>query len=97
MLDVAKAKAPLADAAAIEYLQSPATPLSAPTGAFDAVLCQQGLQFFPDKAGALKEMHRVLKPKGRAPIEGVPVLMRAHRVKIKNRKHPAMSNENRCP
>ena len=68
MLDVAKAKAPPANGAAIEYLQSPATPLSAPTGAFDAVLCQQGLQFFPDKAGALKEMHRVLKPNGRAAI-----------------------------
>jgi len=67
-LDVAKAKAPPANGAAIEYLQSPATPLSAPTGAFDAILCQQGLQFFPDKAGALKEMHRVLKPNGRAAI-----------------------------
>jgi ubiquinone/menaquinone biosynthesis C-methylase UbiE len=68
MLDVAKAKAPLPDAAAIEYLQSPATPLSYPTGAFDAVLCNQGLQFFPDRAGALREMHRVLKPNGRAAI-----------------------------
>jgi SAM-dependent methyltransferase len=29
------------------------------------VLCQQGLQFVPDKAAALAEMHRVLAPGGR--------------------------------
>ena len=33
--------------------------------AFDVVLCQQGLQFFPDRPGALREMHRVLRPGGR--------------------------------
>jgi ubiquinone/menaquinone biosynthesis C-methylase UbiE len=32
---------------------------------FDVVLCQQGLQFFPDKPTALREMHRVLVPGGR--------------------------------
>jgi ubiquinone/menaquinone biosynthesis C-methylase UbiE len=32
---------------------------------FDLVLCQQGLQFFPDRPAALKEMRRVLRPKGR--------------------------------
>ncbi|QIG97379.1 MULTISPECIES: class I SAM-dependent methyltransferase [unclassified Bradyrhizobium] len=68
MLDIARSKPPLADAASIEYVQSAATPLSAATGAFDAVLCQQGLQFFPDKPGALREMYRVLKPNGRAAI-----------------------------
>jgi SAM-dependent methyltransferase len=31
----------------------------------DLVVCQQGLQFFPDKAAALREMRRVLKPRGR--------------------------------
>src|SRR5712691_13388359 len=35
---------------------------------FDALLCQQGLQFFPDRPAALREMHRVLKPNGRAAI-----------------------------
>ena len=29
------------------------------------VPCQQGLQFFPDKPGALREMRRVLVPSGR--------------------------------
>lgn len=32
---------------------------------FDVVLCQQSFQFFPDKLGALREMHRVLAPGGR--------------------------------
>lgn len=68
MLDIAKAKPALTGAAPIEYVESPAAPLSAPTGAFDAVLCQQGLQFFPDRPSALREMRRVLKPAGHAVI-----------------------------
>lgn len=32
---------------------------------FTLCFCQQGLQFFPDKAKALSEIHRVLKPDGR--------------------------------
>jgi len=68
MLDIAKAKSQPSAAAPIDYLHSPAAPLAAPTGAFDAVLCQQGLQFFPDRPSALREMRRVLKPSGRAAI-----------------------------
>jgi ubiquinone/menaquinone biosynthesis C-methylase UbiE len=68
MLDIAKGKASLADAAAIEYLQASATQLPPEAGPFDAVLCQQGLQFFPDRPASLREMHRVLKPNGRAAI-----------------------------
>ena len=68
MLDIARAKPVQAGAAPIEYLESPAAPLAASSGAFDAVLCQQGLQFFPDRPAALREMRRVLKPNGRAAI-----------------------------
>ena len=68
MLDIARAKPEVAGAAQIEYVESPAAPLTAPTGTFDAVLCQQGIQFFPDRLAALREMHRVLKPSGRAAI-----------------------------
>lgn len=68
MLDIARGKSQPPTSAPIEYLLSPATPLAAATGAFDAVLCQQGLQFFPDRAAALREMRRVLKPSGRAAI-----------------------------
>src|SRR6476659_3777896 len=64
-LDIARAKPVAAGAAQIEYVESPAAPLAAPNGAFDAVLCQQGLQFFPDRPAALREMRRVLKPGGR--------------------------------
>ena len=37
-----------------------------PNGAIDLVLCQHGLQFFPDRTVAVRKMHRVLTPKGRA-------------------------------
>jgi ubiquinone/menaquinone biosynthesis C-methylase UbiE len=56
------------DAVPIEYLLSPAAPLAVGSATFDAVLCQQGLQFFPDRPGALREMRRVLKPNGRIGI-----------------------------
>jgi SAM-dependent methyltransferase len=36
-----------------------------PDASFDAVLCQMGLQFVPDKHTALSEMRRVLAPSGR--------------------------------
>src|SRR5262249_53873588 len=68
MLDVARSKPPPCSAAPIEYLSSPAAPLAAQSATFDAVLCQQGLQFFPDRPGALREMRRVLKPNGRISI-----------------------------
>jgi ubiquinone/menaquinone biosynthesis C-methylase UbiE len=68
MLDIARSKIQSPTSAPIEYLQSPAAPLAAATGEFDAVLCQQGLQFFPDRAAALREMRRVLNPSGRAAI-----------------------------
>ncbi|CAE6872815.1 class I SAM-dependent methyltransferase [Paraburkholderia domus] len=68
MLDIARAKPSLPGAAPIEYVESPAAPLLASTGVFDVVLCQQGLQFFPDRPSALREMRRVLKPGGRVVI-----------------------------
>lgn len=35
---------------------------------FDAVTCNQGLQFFPDKPAAVRHMRRALKPGGRIAI-----------------------------
>ena len=35
---------------------------------FDVVLCQQGLQFFPDRAAAAREMHRALADGGRLAV-----------------------------
>lgn len=68
MLEVAAAKPALDDAAPITYRRCPADELDVPDGAFDIVLCQQGLQFFPDRLGALAEMRRTLKPGGRAGV-----------------------------
>src|SRR4051794_40596887 len=67
-LAVARAQ-PVDDGAApIAWLQADATELPVEDGAFDVGLCQQGLQFFPDKGAALAEMHRALKPGGRLAI-----------------------------
>jgi SAM-dependent methyltransferase len=65
MIAIARAKPRTAGAAPIEYRVSPAAPLEVDDGAFDVVTCQQGLQFFPDRAAAVKEMYRALKPGGR--------------------------------
>jgi ubiquinone/menaquinone biosynthesis C-methylase UbiE len=56
---------PAIDGAPIEWLERSALDLGLDDASFDVVLCQQGLQFFPDKAVALKEMRRVLAGNGR--------------------------------
>lgn len=68
MLELGRAKPVDPGAAAIEWVESPAAPLPMGDASADHVTCQQGLQFFPDKVGALREMRRVLKPGGRAAI-----------------------------
>ena len=65
MIGIAREKTALPDAALIEYLAAPAAPLPVADASFDLVLCQQGLQFFPDRPAAINEMHRALKPGGR--------------------------------
>src|SRR5712692_5355845 len=54
-----------AEAALLEWQQADATKLPFPVGSFDAVVCQFGLMFFPDKAAGVREAFRVLKPGGR--------------------------------
>ncbi|GAA2620235.1 methyltransferase domain-containing protein [Actinomadura fulvescens] len=49
----------------IDWRRGCACELPFPDGSFDLLYCQQGLQFFPNWDGALKEMHRVLAPGGR--------------------------------
>src|ERR1700732_4783842 len=51
--------------ASIEWLERSALDLQLEDASFDVVLCQQGLQFFPDKTVALQEMRRVLDNGGR--------------------------------
>ena len=52
-------------AATVDWLERSALDLQLADAVFDVVLCQQGLQFFPDKLLALREMRRVLGPGGR--------------------------------
>ena len=59
MLDVATENAP-SDGPDMEWLEGDAAELPCADESFDVVLCQQGLQFFPNKVGAVREMHRVL-------------------------------------
>jgi ubiquinone/menaquinone biosynthesis C-methylase UbiE len=66
MLAVASARPHDPGWAAIEYLQCPASEIAAEDDTFDVVLCQQGLQFFPDRAAAAAEMRRVARPGGTA-------------------------------
>ena len=50
---------------AIEWMEGSALNLPFPDSSFDVVLCQLGLQFFPDRPLALREMKRILAPSGR--------------------------------
>ena len=62
----------------VNWMQGSALYLPFPSGRFDAVLCQLGLQFFPDQPNALREMRRVVRDSGRvalsvySPIERTP-------------------------
>jgi ubiquinone/menaquinone biosynthesis C-methylase UbiE len=67
-LAVARAHQPEEGAAPIEFLQGDATALPVDPGAFDVALCQQGLQFIPDRVAALTAMRTALKPGGRVAI-----------------------------
>jgi ubiquinone/menaquinone biosynthesis C-methylase UbiE len=64
MLTVARGLPPVGGAS-IEWLEASALKMPLPDAAFDVVLCQHGLQQFPDRPAALREMRRVLIPAGR--------------------------------
>jgi ubiquinone/menaquinone biosynthesis C-methylase UbiE len=81
MLAVAATIAP-----GIDWREGSAVALPVSAGeAFDVVTCQQGLQFFPDKPAAAREMRRVLAPAGRLavatwrPLEEIPLFRDLHR------------------
>lgn len=62
MIDTAVAKI---TSAKIEWQACDATLLPFADGAFDCVLCQFGVMFFPSKVDAYKEARRVLRPGGK--------------------------------
>jgi ubiquinone/menaquinone biosynthesis C-methylase UbiE len=78
MLEVARSL-PVVRGAVIEWHEGSALALPFPEATFDVVVCQLGLQFFPDRPKALQEFRRVLVvPGGRlalsvfGPIEHNP-------------------------
>ena len=80
MLAVARRTAP-----DIEWREGNAMALPVAAGEqFDVVTCQQGVQFFPDRLAAAREMRRVLAPGGRVvvatwrPLEEVPLFRALH-------------------
>lgn len=62
MLDVARSVAPTGS---LQWQEASADKLPFPDGSFNVVYCQLGLQFFADRAAALREMRRVSSAKGR--------------------------------
>jgi SAM-dependent methyltransferase len=60
MIAVAKEFAPN-----IEWRQGDLQSLPFADETFDLAICQQGLQFLPDREAGLRQMHRVLRPGGR--------------------------------
>ena len=64
MISVARSL-PAPDGGPVEWLEGSALAIPLPDASVDVVLCQQGLQFFLDKALALREMRRVLDRGGR--------------------------------
>jgi ubiquinone/menaquinone biosynthesis C-methylase UbiE len=56
------------EGAPIDWIEGSALDLPFPSGNFQLVLCQQGLQFFPDRGQALREMRRVLADFGRIAV-----------------------------
>jgi ubiquinone/menaquinone biosynthesis C-methylase UbiE len=64
MLAVARSHAPI-PGVPIEWHEASVLSMPFADASFDLVLCQLGLQFFPDRSAALREMHRVLAPSGR--------------------------------
>jgi ubiquinone/menaquinone biosynthesis C-methylase UbiE len=82
MLEVARKVAP-----EIDWREGNAGALPLREGEqFDAVVCHQGFQFFPDKAAAAREMRRALAPNGRLAVatwrslEEIPFARELHKV-----------------
>ena len=68
MLSRSAANPPAMHAAPIRHFEASAESLPFADGAFDVIICQQGLQFFPDPQDAVHEMRRVLRPGGKVVI-----------------------------
>jgi SAM-dependent methyltransferase len=61
---VAYARSQMPGAAGVDFQPADAGALPFPDASFDAIACQFGIMFVPDKAAAYKEFRRVLAPGG---------------------------------
>ena len=52
----------------LEFVQASADAIPFDDGDFDALTCQQGLQFFPDRRAGLAEMRRIVRPGGQVVV-----------------------------
>ena len=68
MIEVARERSGSAEGAPIAWHVASALDMPFEDGAFDAVLCLQGVQFFPDRLAGFKEMRRVLASAGRVAV-----------------------------
>lgn len=66
MLEMASSLAVQKGEDRVQFERMDAEDLRLPDGSYDVTLCALGLMYMPDPRKALQEMHRVLKPAGRA-------------------------------
>jgi len=66
MIETARARAALVGCAHATFERIDAEALDLPDAGFDVALCALGLMYLPDADRAIAEMHRVLRPGGRA-------------------------------
>lgn len=101
MLAVARSQS-TSGGAPVEWLEADAQAIPLPDASFDVVLCQHGLQQFPDPLAALGEMRRLLVDGGRlalcvwGPIEGSPG-MAALVAALERHVNVAAANNRRAP
>jgi SAM-dependent methyltransferase len=68
MIEVARERSGSAEGPPIAWHVANALDMPFEDGAFDAVLCLQGVQFFPDRLAGFKEIRRVLTSSGRVAV-----------------------------
>lgn len=68
MADLASARAAAAGHDNVRAQVIDAEDIDEPDGSFDVVVCREGLMLVPEPARAVAEMHRVLRPGGRAAV-----------------------------
>jgi ubiquinone/menaquinone biosynthesis C-methylase UbiE len=66
MVEAARQEAAMRGFAHMQFARMDAEALDMPSGTFDAALCSLGLMYVPDPLKAVGEMHRALRPGGRA-------------------------------